>query len=80
MVSISRKNTAIRGVFKINSKIYDGMFLRKQLAAKNRELLSQKRSIVDIRQGSKYAYGDGVDMCINLGFKTLNQPIEEFTL
>ena len=36
------------------SKIYDGVFLRRYLTAFSRELLPQKRFIVDVRQGSKY--------------------------
>ena len=41
------------GLFRIYSNIYDEAFLRK-IAAKSNYLFSQKSSIVDFLQGSKY--------------------------
>ena len=52
----------IRGVIRTQSNIYDGSFLRKQLAAFSRQLFLETRSIVDVRLGSKYAFDNKNDM------------------
>ena len=45
----------IRGIFRTQSYIYDGVFLQKQSIVFSRKLFSQKSSIVDVWLGSKYA-------------------------
>ena len=45
----------VSNVFKTQSNIYNGVFLRKQLAVFSRQLFSQNSSIIDLRLSSKYA-------------------------
>ena len=57
-VLLKRNSSHVKCVFKTQSKIYDGAFLRKQLTAFSRWLYSQKSSILDIVLGSTYASVD----------------------
>ena len=45
----------MRGVFRTQSYIYDGVFLQKQSTVFGRQLFPQKSSIVDVWLGSKCA-------------------------
>ena len=47
-------SVVIRGIFRNQTNIYDGVFLRKNLTAFGRYLFLQKSSIVDIRLDFKY--------------------------
>ena len=51
-----------RGVFRIQSNMCDGSFLRKELTAFIRSLFSPKSTIVDIRVGYKYVSAEDLSV------------------
>ena len=53
---VAQLSSKCRGVFRALTNFFDGVFLRKQLLkAKNRQLFSHKRSVIDVSQGFIYA-------------------------
>ena len=48
---LHRNETVFKGVFRTQSKICNGAFMRKQLKICNRELFPWKSSIIDVRVG-----------------------------
>ena len=53
-----------RGIFRTQSNIYDGAFMRKWLKAKSCQLFSRKSSIVNVRLGFKYASVTQHSLCL----------------
>ena len=53
-MSRNKQTKPFRSVFKTLSKIYDAGFLQKKLTGYSRYLFSQKCSITDVRQSSRY--------------------------
>ena len=52
----------IRGLFRAQSKIYDGAFSLKLLRAVTCSLFLQKGSVKDVRLGLKYGFGSSSDI------------------